>query len=112
MARGETWWFGKLTTYGEWLGRYGSAIPQWSNLESSMAFHFNLTTQDILTMSWRRFVVLFDALWPRKDDDDEDEEENVQKFDVIKDWNQLVGSQAVAGQPRELHDYMRDMGRG
>lgn len=111
MARGETRWLGKLTTYAEWLGRYGSAIPQWSNVESSMTFHYNLTTQDIWTMSWRRFVVLFDAIWPRKDDG-ETEDESVQKFDVIKDWNDLVGSQAQSGKPRELHDYMREMGRG
>ena len=84
-----------------------------------MAFHYNLTTNDILTMSWRRFVVLFDAIWPRQSDDEEGtpsdrhiDPDKVKKFDVIKDWNALVGSQAEAGKPRELHDYMKEIGRG
>ena len=81
-----------------------------------MAFHYNLTLHDIWTMSWRRFVVLFDSLWPRKKDDDVDapstDDNGVKRFDVIKDWNALVGSQAEAGKPKELHQYMREQGMG
>ena len=111
MARRGTWWFGKLTKYEGWLMRYGTAIPRWSNVEAKMAFYYNLTLDDIWTMSWRRFVILFDSLWPRKDPD-EQEDDSVQKFDVIKDWNALVGSQAEAGKPRELHEWMKDAGIG
>jgi len=84
-----------------------------------MAFHFNLTLHDIWTMSWRRFVVLFDALFPRKLQEDATDnsgvgpnDNGVKKFDVIKDWNELVGSQATAGKPKELHQYMKEQGIG
>lgn len=110
MARRRAGWFGKLTKYGEWLGRYGSATTQWANVESSMAFHYKLTLRDILEMSWRRFVVMFNALWPPKDEDTEDD--GTQKFDVIKDWNSLVGQQDGATAPKELHQYMKEQGIG
>lgn len=97
--------------YGRWLGRYGSAIPQWSNVESSMAFHYNLTLDDIWDMSWRRFVVLFNALWPRKDTEEEQDDGN-QKFDVINDWNALVGKQPTVTKPKELSQYLKEQGIG
>ncbi len=96
-------------SYGRWLSRYGSAIPQWSNVESSMAFHYSLTLDEIWTMSWRRFVILFDALWPRKDE--EDEETSSSKFNVIDDWNKAVGEVPKSSQPIELGEYMKRTGR-
>jgi hypothetical protein len=62
-------------------------------------------------MSWRRFVVLFDSLWPRKEDGEE-QDDGTQKFDVIKDWDKAVGKQPSSGKPTELIDYMKRHGSG
>ena len=62
-------------------------------------------------MSWRRFVILFDALWPRKGEDDEQDDGN-QKFDVISDWNKLTSQQPSASKPKELTEYLKEQGIG
>ena len=90
MALRGTWWFGKLTVFSDLISRYGAVIASWKNVESSFAYHYGLTLHDIWTMSWRRFVVLFDALYPRKAVDDVADSDD--KFDVIKDWDKLSGA--------------------
>ena len=86
MALRGTWWFGKLKTFSDLVSRYGAAIVSWKNVEAGFAYNYGLTLHDMWTMSWRRFVVLFDGLYPRPEKD-----ETSDKFDVIEDWNTLAG---------------------
>jgi hypothetical protein len=58
----------------------------WKHVEAGFAQYYGLSLHDIWTMSWRRFVVLFDGLYPRPEKD-----ETSNKFDVIEDWNTLAG---------------------
>ena len=49
------------------------ALSQWAEIEAGMQTHYNLSATDIFEMSWRRFCVLFSAIfnWNGPDDDED-----------------------------------------
>lgn len=48
------------------------ALSQWAEIEAGMQTHYGLSATDIWTMSWRRFVVLFSAIFSWNDPDEGD----------------------------------------
>ena len=84
------------------MAKYRMVTAQWALIEGSMSEHYGLSLRDILTMSWRRFRILYGHLFTAghltKIDSDtntgpvnqRDPKRKVQ-FDPIDDWNKLVG---------------------
>lgn len=50
------------------------ALSQWSEIEAGMQTHYGLSIEDIWSMSWRRFCVLFAAIFNWTDEDNDNEE--------------------------------------
>jgi hypothetical protein len=51
----------------------------------------------------------YGTLWPAKD---EEQDDGNQKFDVINDWDKLVGGQLSSTKPKELTQYLKEQGIG
>lgn len=79
-------------------------VAHWALVEGSMSEHYGLSLHDILTMSWRRFRILYQHLFtaghltmssPNTDGFTQQSDPiRASKFDPIDDWNKLVGKAA------------------
>lgn len=85
------------------MGRYRQVAAQWALIEGSMAEHYGLSAKDILTMSWRRFRILYRHLFtigllvsnePATGVDNVPDPTRKVRFNPIDDWNNLTGRPA------------------
>ena len=77
-------------------------VAHWALVEASMSEHYGLDLHGILTMSWRRFRVLYNHLFvaghlTQNTPDThtgmtQSAGNSTQKFDPIDDWNRLAGN--------------------
>lgn len=85
------------------MGRYRQVVAQWALIEGSMAEHYGLSSRDILTMSWRRFRILYRHLFTigllvakeaATGTHNVPDPTRAVRFNPIDDWNNITGRPA------------------
>lgn len=92
-------------------------IAHWGVVEGTMRERYGTTVRDLFEMPWREFRTLFESLVRMgiltfndgSSDDDEDDAPAADdsKFDVVKDWNAMLGkTDVVPKKATSLEDFM------
>lgn len=87
------------------MAKYRMVVAHWALVEASMSEHYGLDLHGILTMSWRRFRVLYNHLFVAGHLTQSTPSDSAvmpqsaggktPKFDPIDDWNRLAGVPAA-----------------